>query len=136
MRRIIFLFISITALGKSQLLTFSELENQVLTAKKHISVLKEKNLKLKEIDSLNKTFEITINAYKDKYPQKGPQEELDILMLFYSLEPVFELTTETVNKDLCQTKEHQIRLNDGRTSDGKVSKNAQLALDILALVCI
>lgn len=136
MRRIIFLFISIIALGKSQLLTFSELEKEVLATKKHISALKETKLKVKEIDSLSKTFEITINAYKDKYPENGPQEELDILMLFYSLEPVFELTTESVNKDLCQKKEHQIRLDDGRTSDGKVSKNAQLALDILALVCI
>lgn len=135
MRTIILLFLTMTLLADEKLLTVNDLQKAVTSTRKKMEAVKDNEKKLKELQGLHKKFETTIKAYKDKYPQKGPKEELEILMFYYSLEHVFELQNEAITKESCEDKEHQIRLEDGRTSDGKVSKYAQQALDILKLLC-
>lgn len=123
------------AYGNEKLLSMKDLRKEINTSIKKIEAAQDKSQKLKELQHLQTVFDSTIKVYKEKYPQKGPKEELEILMYYYSLEHVFELQQEEISKEACENKEHQIKLEDGRTSNGKVSKQAQQALDILKLIC-
>lgn len=92
----------------------------------------------KSILKLEKIFTDTLNAYEKKYPKKGNKKEEDIALLYYTLEPAFELAHQkTISEKDCANKKQTVLTNDsmGRGESPPFTKPAKEALLWIELLC-
>lgn len=129
------LFLVVICGGKNKLPTFKEMQNQVEQTKKAITKNNKPENIVLELSKVKKVFDATIQEYKAAYPQKGPKEELEILTLYYAIEPVITIENGKMTAEVCEEKTHQVKLVDGKAIDEKASVYAQPALDILSAIC-
>lgn len=111
-------------------------ESEKLLANKHSK--DEFAKKAKDLASLEKTFDETLNAYEKQVSKEAEIKEKEILLMFSYLEPAFKLAKEkTVTEDDCERKKQEIRTGNsmGRGENPPLTAPAKEALNWLEYLC-
>lgn len=94
--------------------------------------------KRSELKKLEDLLQVTMKSYEAGSPQEGTKEEDQVNKLFFSLEPIFEMTKEKVSKVECEKVDHRIRIEDRdntKPNPNELSVQAKEAMAVLKLFC-
>ncbi len=139
--RITYLIFSIvvsTSVGFSKTMTFKEVMAESAALRKNIALEKTVDLKKEDLKKWETTLQATLKSYEDENPKEGNAEEDLVGKYFISMEPVFDLTKESITKENCKKTTHQIELEDRdntKKDPSKLSDEAKEALAVLNLFC-
>lgn len=102
--------------------------------------LKEKTSSKKAayLKDLKKSFEATLDEYEKKNPKEGSNQENEVSLLYYTLEPVFELAElPKISEKDCDKKEMTVRSHAsmGKPEGTKLSPRALEALRWIEVLC-
>jgi biopolymer transport protein ExbB/TolQ len=110
-------------------------------SKKLQQTIKEKDSvqnKAKTLQKLEAEFAQTLKEYKKKYAKESSAEEDKVSLLFFTMEPTFNLAKKTAwdQKD-CERTEVEIRSGDamGREENAATTPQAGEALAWLKILC-
>ncbi len=89
--------------------------------------------KLEQLKKLESSFKTTLKEYEEKMPDEGNDEEKEVSLLFYTLEPVFNMNST----EDCVKTEHAIKADDrmGRGEEAKLTPRAEEALNWVKVLC-
>lgn len=127
---IVSIFLSTSAFAQAKVADFYKESKATLELAK-----KEKtfNKKMEQLKKLESSFKTTLKEYEEKLPDEGSDEEKEVSLLFYTLEPVFSMTSI----DDCAKAEHSIKTDDrmGRGEEAKLTPRAEEALRWVTALC-
>jgi len=119
-------------------MTIKELLKESDSIKKKITAQTTVEGKKSELNKLEDILQATMKAYEIQSPHEGTKEEDQVNKLFFSLEPVFELSKGKVSKADCEKADHRIRIEDRdntKPNPNDLSAQAKDAIAILKLFC-
>lgn len=119
-------------------MTIQELLKESDGVKKKIAAQTTAEGKKSELSKLEDILQATMKAYENQSPQEGTKEEDQVNKLFFSLEPVFELSKGKISKSDCEKTHHRIRIEDRdntKPNPNELSTQAKDAIAILKLFC-
>lgn len=87
---------------------------------------------------LKKSFETTLKEYEKANPEEGDRQEHNVSLLFYTMAPAFELSSQKkVSKTECSQKTQSVRTQDlmGKSEDSKLSERANETIKWIEVLC-
>lgn len=138
MRSTYLILLFIFSLGHAKPMSFKDSVDELEIVRKKISLHATIDDKRRELKKLEDKFNTTMKEYEAESPEEGSKDEDQVNKLFFSLEPVFDMSKNKISKAECEKAEHRIRLEDRdmtKKNPNELSMQADEALAMLKLFC-
>lgn len=119
-------------------MTVQELLKESEGVRKRIATQSTMDGKKSELKKLEDILQTTMKKYEAESPQEGTKEEDQVNKLFFSLEPVFDMSKEKISKVECDKADQRIRIEDRdntKPNPEELSTQAKEAIAMLKLFC-
>lgn len=134
-----YLIILLTSLiCAAKTMTLPELLKESESVRKKIASQRTVEGKTSELKKLEDLLQVTMKSYEADSPQEGTKDEDQVNKLFFSLEPIFEMSKEKISKAECDKADHRIRIEDRdntKPNPNELSVQAKEAIAVLKLFC-
>lgn len=97
-----------------------------------------KSKKTTAIQDFEKSLKSTMDQYEKQDPAQGGKAEHEVVVLYYTLEPVFKLSHDKkITSENCAKVRQEVKTSDsmGRPEGSPATKQADLALKWLKSIC-